>query len=52
LGVELDRDKVREYAELFRATGGYAYDRDPQRPGWYAVVPEGRFARPRGNKKT
>jgi glucarate dehydratase len=51
LGVELDGDKVREYAELFRATGGYAYDRDPQRPGWFAVVPEGRFAQPRRNKK-
>jgi glucarate dehydratase len=47
LGVELDREKVREYAELFRATGGYAYDRDPQRPNWFAMVPESRFAQPR-----
>ncbi len=52
LGVELDREKVREYAEFFRTTGGYAYDRDPQRPEWFAVVPEGRFAQPRGTKKT
>jgi glucarate dehydratase len=46
LGVELDRDRMREYAELFRRTGGYAYDRDPERPQWFAVVPETRFARP------
>ena len=30
LGVELDRDKVAEYAELYRELGGYAYDRDPR----------------------
>ena len=46
LGVELDRDKLKQYAELFRSTGGYAYDRDPQRPQWFAVVPETRFAQP------
>jgi glucarate dehydratase len=46
LGVELDRDKLREYAELFKREGGYAYDRDPQRPDWFAVVPESRFAQP------
>ena len=48
LGVELDRDKMREYAELFRQTGGYAYDRDPERPKWFAVMPERRFAQPSG----
>jgi glucarate dehydratase len=47
LGVELDRDKLLEYAELFKRTGGYTYDRDPERPDWFAVVPEGRFAQPR-----
>lgn len=52
LGVELDRDKMQEYAELFRRTGGYAYDRDPQRPGWFALVPESRFARPRRSSYT
>ena len=46
LGVELDRDKMREYRELFRQTGGYAYDRDPSRPHWFAVIPETRFAQP------
>ena len=44
LGVELDRDKVQEYAELFRQTGDYAYDRDPERPKWFAVMPERRFS--------
>jgi glucarate dehydratase len=51
LGVELDRDRMREYAELFRRTGGYAYDRDPERPQWFAVVPETRFARPTLDRK-
>jgi glucarate dehydratase len=46
LGVELDRDKLATYAENFRRTGGYAYDRDPGRPDWYAVFPEKRFADP------
>jgi glucarate dehydratase len=46
LGVELDREKVQKYAELFRREGGYAYDRDPKRPEWFAVVPETRFAEP------
>ena len=29
LGVELDRDKLAEYAELYKELGGYTYDRDP-----------------------
>ena len=51
LGVELDRDKLQEYAEVFRREGGYAYDRDPQRPEWFAVVPETRFAQPGKRRK-
>ncbi|MDT2075179.1 MAG: enolase C-terminal domain-like protein [Planktomarina sp.] len=47
LGVEVDREKVAEYAEVFKAEGGYPYDRDPGRPGWYAQLPETRFADPR-----
>ena len=46
LGVEVNRDKLAEYAEHFRAVGGYAYDRDPGRPDWYAVMPERNFADP------
>lgn len=40
LGVELDPEKVARYAELFAELGGYRYDRDPHRPGWYATPPE------------
>jgi glucarate dehydratase len=46
LGVRLDRDRVARYAELYREKGGYPYDRDPGRPGWYATVPNERFADP------
>jgi glucarate dehydratase len=44
LGVELDRDKLQTYAELYRSLGGYAYDRDPGRPGWYPLLPNTNFA--------
>ncbi len=46
LGVELDRDKVAKYAELYKELGGYPYDRDPGRPQWYAVMPERNYADP------
>ncbi len=45
LGVELDRDKLAQYAELYKELGGYSYDRDPKRPGWFAVLPEERWAK-------
>lgn len=47
LGVEVDREKLAEYAEHFRRAGGYTYDRDPARPDWYAIWPEQRWADPR-----
>lgn len=46
LGVRLDRERLDRYAELYRELGGYPYDRDPGRPGWYAQVPNERFADP------
>jgi glucarate dehydratase len=46
LGVRLDRDKLGRYAELFRRLGGYPYDRDPGRPGWYPLIPNTRWADP------
>ncbi|MEU7897302.1 enolase C-terminal domain-like protein [Nonomuraea sp. NPDC049152] len=46
LGVRLDRERLERYAELYRELGGYPYDRDPGRPGWYAQVPNERFADP------
>jgi glucarate dehydratase len=48
LGVELDRDKLAQYAELYQEVGGYTYDRDPGRPGWYSVIPEQRYAEVEG----
>ncbi len=46
LGVTLDGEKLREYAELYKELGGYTYDRDPGRPGWFALVPNADFADP------
>lgn len=46
LGVRLDRDKMAEHAELYRRKGGYHYDRDPGRKGWYALVPNTKWADP------
>lgn len=46
LGVEVDRDKLAQYAEYYREVGGYTYDRDPGRPGWYSITPEFRYADP------
>ncbi|NQZ77768.1 MAG: mandelate racemase [Ekhidna sp.] len=47
LGVELDRDKLSQYAELYQELGGYSYDRDPQRPEWFGVLPEKNWAKPK-----
>jgi glucarate dehydratase len=44
LGVTLDRDKLETYAALYRKLGGYAYDRDPSRPDWFARVPNENWA--------
>ncbi len=46
LGVRLDREKLRQYAELYRELGNYPYDRDPGRPDWFALVPNERWADP------
>ena len=46
LGVTLDKERVARYAELYQELGGYAYDRDPGRPGWYPLVPNDRWADP------
>lgn len=46
LGVRLDREKVEKYHELFLELGGYPYDRDPGRPGWYALLPNAKWATP------
>jgi len=46
LGVKLNRDKLREYSELYQRLGGYPYDRDPARPHWTPVLPNDRWADP------
>ncbi len=46
LGVKLDRDKMRQYSELYRRLGDYPYDQDPGRPGWFPVIPNDRWADP------
>ena len=49
--VTLDRDKVAEYAELYKRLGGYPYDQDPLRPGWTPTVPNNRWADPLDDRK-
>ncbi len=44
LGVKLDRDKVAQYAALYRELGSYPYDQDPGRPGWTPLLPNTRWA--------
>jgi glucarate dehydratase len=51
LGVKLDREKVGEYAELYKRLGGYPYDQDPLRPGWTPTVPNNRWADPSDARK-
>ena len=46
LGVRLDRDKLRQYSELYKELGDYPYDRDPARPAWSALIPNDRWADP------
>ncbi len=46
LGVELDREKLRQYSELYKELGGYTYDRDPGRRDWFALVPSASWADP------
>ena len=44
--MDLDRDKLGEYAELFKQLGGYPYDRDPSRPEWFGITPGQEYATP------
>ena len=47
LGVQLDREKLAGYRELYQQLGPYPYDQDPFRPGWTPVIPNDRWADPR-----
>ncbi len=44
LGVRLNRDKMRQYSELYKELGNYPYDQDPGRPGWSPILPNDRWA--------
>jgi len=46
LGIELDRDKLGTYAELYKSLGGYPYDRDPARPDWFPLLPNTTWSDP------
>lgn len=46
LGVRLDRDKLGEYAEEFRRLGGYPYDREPDQPTRFPLLPKQQWADP------
>jgi glucarate dehydratase len=50
LGIKLDREKLREYRELYQRLGGYPYDQDPGRPGWTPIVPNDRWADPKDDR--
>jgi glucarate dehydratase len=51
LGVKLDREKLRQYQELYKECGGYPYDQDPMRPGWAPIIPNDRWADPRDDRR-
>jgi glucarate dehydratase len=44
LGVEIDREKLNKYAELYKELGSYPYDKDPMRPDWFPISPNDRWA--------
>jgi glucarate dehydratase len=50
LGVKLNRDKLKEYSELYQRLGGYPYDQDPLRPGWTPTIPNSRWADPANDR--
>lgn len=50
LGVRLNRDKLRQYHELYQRLGSYPYDQDPARPGWTPLVPNDRWADPNDDR--
>ena len=50
LGVRLNRDKLRQYSELYKELRNYPYDQDPMRPGWAPLVPNDRWADPRDDR--
>jgi glucarate dehydratase len=50
LGVSLDGEKLRQYAESYKRLGSYPYDQDPLRPGWAPTIPNQRWADPEDSR--
>lgn len=50
LGVKLDREKLRQYQELYKEFGNYPYDQDPLRPDWAPIIPNDRWADPKDDR--
>jgi glucarate dehydratase len=50
LGVRLDRDKLKQYSELYKELGNYPYDQDPLRRDWVPLIPNDRWADPRDGR--
>jgi glucarate dehydratase len=46
LGIKLDRNKLAQYADLYKQLGPYPYDQDPLRPTWTPTVPNESWADP------
>ena len=51
LGVKLNREKLRQYQELYKELGNYPYDQDPLRPGWAPIIPNDRWADPKDDRR-
>ncbi|MCA1624720.1 MAG: mandelate racemase [Acidobacteria bacterium] len=51
LGVKLNREKLREYSELYKRLDSYPYDQDPLRKGWTPTIPNNRWANPLDARK-
>jgi glucarate dehydratase len=46
LGIKLNRNKLAQYADLYKQLGPYPYDQDPLRPNWTPLVPNENWADP------
>ncbi|MFV0388078.1 MAG: enolase C-terminal domain-like protein [Pyrinomonadaceae bacterium] len=46
LGIKLNREKLKQYSELYKELGSYSYDKDPLRLDWTPIVPNTRWADP------
>ena len=52
LGVKLDREKLRQYQELYKELGRYPSDQDPLRLDWAPVISNDRWADPKNDLRS